>query len=664
MVKLKRLFTLFLAFLLAGLILVPTPVYAKSTSVRNVVIYVSLNEDGSADITETWDVSVTGCTEWYLVQGNLGDIEIQDFSVEEDGNVFENEGAWDVDRSIDEKAGKCGIVNKGNGNYELCWGVGRDGAHVFMVHYRMTNFVKGFDDYCAFNQRVINDGLSSAPKEIHVMVTKPGTEFTSDDVKVWAFGYEGTIYVKEGVVEADSTKALTSDDYVTVMCRFPRDMFDTTCIRSGSFEDMKKTAFEGSDYQIDHNDSGTDATSHHKKRSTSHPLSIFQYLALLKYAIALLVMMVLIIRLRKRTKAKQGRITTFEEARNSIQEDKNYTVWRNPLFWVITVLLLILSPIIAIFFLVYVLLTNGKEKIKVSSNLSGNAYPIPCIRNELRGYEEYFRDIPLEGNIPAFYALGTMISVDSTSNNIIGAYLLKWLQEERIEIRKERKAGLGGMLGLETPSVILKRAPFDVDFALERQLFEMLRAASGGDDILQEKEMYRWSSNNYDKVNKLMELFEKYGKTYMKEREYLGEIPVDRLGGILKASQDAFTESGREQVLAWRGLRNFLKDFTIINERPPEDIVLWDDYLIAAQMFGMADKVAEKFKEIYPDYFESRMGYYDGLASSYVLIDTISRASTNGARAGSSSSSSGGGGSSSSGGGGGSSGGGSGGGGR
>lgn len=70
-----------------------------------VSILLQLNADGSANVTENWDVNVANGTEWYLVKSNLGDIEIKDFSVSENGRQFITEGDWDVDRSLEEKAG-------------------------------------------------------------------------------------------------------------------------------------------------------------------------------------------------------------------------------------------------------------------------------------------------------------------------------------------------------------------------------------------------------------------------------------------------------------------------------------------------------------------------------------------------------------------------------
>ena len=42
---------------------------------------------------------------------------------------------------------------------------------------------------------------------------------------------------------------------------------------------------------------------------------------------------------------------------------------------------------------------------------------------------------------------------------------------------------------------------------------------------------------------------------------------------------------------------NFLKDFTLSKERGAVEVGLWKDYLVFAQLYGIADKVAEQFQK-------------------------------------------------------------------
>lgn len=45
------------------------------------------------------------------------------------------------------------------------------------------------------------------------------------------------------------------------------------------------------------------------------------------------------------------------------------------------------------------------------------------------------------------------------------------------------------------------------------------------------------------------------------------------------------------------GLRRYLRDYSLIKERYPIEVVLWERYLVFATLFGIAQKVAKEFKE-------------------------------------------------------------------
>ena len=242
----KSIFVLIMMVLM--LICTPLQVFAADDSDVNFVsIHVMLDEEGTAFITETWDIDAYDITEWYLVKENMGDMEIFDFKVtDENGKEFVDDGDWDIDRTIEEKSGRYGIVETSDG-YELCWGIGSEGHHVFQASYTVTNMVKGFSDYNGFNYRFINDDLSSPPKRVEVEIEKIGSQFTLDDTGIWAFGNDGYIEVAEGKIWFDA-EGLSRSSHVTIMARFEPDMFSPISMIDESFSAMEERAKNGSYY--------------------------------------------------------------------------------------------------------------------------------------------------------------------------------------------------------------------------------------------------------------------------------------------------------------------------------------------------------------------------------------------------------------------------------
>ena len=54
------------------------------------------------------------------------------------------------------------------------------------------------------------------------------------------------------------------------------------------------------------------------------------------------------------------------------------------------------------------------------------------------------------------------------------------------------------------------------------------------------------------------------------------------------------------------GLKKFLQEFSSINTRETLEVHIWDEYLMFAYLFGIADKVAKQLKNLYPELMEQQ----------------------------------------------------------
>lgn len=61
------------------------------------------------------------------------------------------------------------------------------------------------------------------------------------------------------------------------------------------------------------------------------------------------------------------------------------------------------------------------------------------------------------------------------------------------------------------------------------------------------------------------------------------------------------TEKGEIERLQWKGLRNYMKDFSLLKEREVPELVLWERYLVYATAFGIAEEVIKQLKVVYPE---------------------------------------------------------------
>jgi uncharacterized membrane protein YgcG len=549
---------------------------AANPSIRDIDITFILTPEGHARVTEVWDVTVVSGTEWYLVKYDMGSVvSITEFSVtDENGVSFVNEGDWDLDRSLKQKAGKCGIYRKGSDDYELCWGVGSYGDHKYTVRYTINNFILSMEDYDAMHFQFISPDLSSAPEHAKVTVRYQDDLYQLDTSNslVWGFGYEGTCEFLKGAIVAESDAPFKKSSSVILLVRFDKEMFhDLINNDDRLFEDRHALAMDGSHFD--------------------------------------------------------GEPSDFSD----IDFDAKDAIF--PILWTLGIILAGLGI--------------GKQRKKLN-NVS--IFGIKNIRNL-----NWCREIPFGGNLlatnyvieraPAFFN-------SRNKNAIASAYILRMIQQNILIVGKDANG----------KSVISfnENANLDTLEAPERSLFNMMKQASGANLILEDKEFSKWASKNKSTLISWTSSISTRGITALQEKGYY--------------SDNKFTPSGVQANNKVLGFFKYLLDFTIINERKSAEVHLWQDYLVFAALFGIANKVAKELKDIDPVEFEKAVNYdFDTFStillqtrmlSNAITLNSYSSTSYSGGSFSGTSSWSGGGGRSSFGGGGGFSGGGSGGGSR
>ena len=146
----------------------------------------------------------------------------------------------------------------------------------------------------------------------------------------------------------------------------------------------------------------------------------------------------------------------------------------------------------------------------------------------------------------------------------------------------------------------------------ERKLFTMLYQASN-DGVLENKEFEKWCNKSYVKVLKWFDdILEEQKDLLVQE----GKITVQEkpIFKIFKRKVYIATPELKEEAVQLAGLKKFLNEYTLIKEREPLEVTLFEEYLIYAQMMGIAKKVAKEFKEIYPEIVEqSKFVSYDNI---------------------------------------------------
>ena len=306
---------------------------------------------------------------------------------------------------------------------------------------------------------------------------------------------------------------------------------------------------------------------------------------------------------------------------------------------------------VLIFGFIFGIATNASRNDKCSFGSTGNK-----VRKDVLP----FRDIPCDKDIFYAYWVAHNYNLTKKKEDFLGAVLLKWIHDGNVKVEKVTKDGV--FKDKVLTNIIFCNRPEETQ-ELEVKLYDYMYTASN-DGKLEQNEFKSWCSNNYKKIlswfddclyKETLELVKKGKVTYQKAKTMK----------VFNYKYFDVDPSMMEVAEQMAGLKNFLKEFSIIDKREPIEVSLWNEYLMYAQIFGIAEEVANQFEKLYPEVIADMdsigYDYSDVMFIRSITYSGIKSASTAKSRA--ESYSSGGGGFSSGGGGGGSFGGGGGGGG-
>lgn len=222
-----------------------------------------------------------------------------------------------------------------------------------------------------------------------------------------------------------------------------------------------------------------------------------------------------------------------------------------------------------------------------------------------------YRDIPFNGDIYKFYFLVYLYSLNNNRNSridLLGGILLKWSKEKKIDIIETQSSGQ------EKKKIIIKfKDGFISDYEFEMNLYNMLYGASK-DGILEYSEFDNWCGRNSARI---LSCFNDVIRYETNDLVNNGQIEIRR---VFNKEKHYIKTSLYEDGKIVKGVKNFLLEFSEIDSRKAVEVVNWEEYLIMAQMLGIADKVEKQFKKIYPDVIVYHESNYNRMSFDEINI--------------------------------------------
>ena len=189
----------------------------------------------------------------------------------------------------------------------------------------------------------------------------------------------------------------------------------------------------------------------------------------------------------------------------------------------------------------------------------------------------------------------------------------------------------------------------DLDYE-EKRIAIFIKIAMKGQNEITIKKLQKYISNHGEAVSSLIENTgkdvknkskneEKYDVEKARKKMHYTIIIVFPISIMLIVNAilaicinkkiSRLTQKGIDEREKWVGLKKYMEDFSLLNEKEIPALELWEEYLVYATVFGIADKVIKQLKIVYPEINE--MDNFSTTSYIYLMSHTDFNSSFNSA---------------------------------
>lgn len=550
-------------FFFALLFLYNNVVYAGSLELYNLNYNVTLNSDGTANVTETWDIGIDDTNTLFKTfeldnskYSGISDVSL----VETTNNMRKNFTRINVEKYHVDKNCYYALINSKH-EFEIAWGVHEDDSYSrrkFEMSYTIQDAIKNYADVSEFYWQFISDSSSIYANNVTGTITLPTNVLVDENFRVWAHGpLNGTIRKASNNTAFFEVNNLPSNTMLEARIVTPNYVFTNNNNVSSSYK-LDSILSQEQDWAEEANQ-------------------------------------------RREAIAKRQKMAKL-----------------------ITVVFFILTNLLGI--IISIKLIKKIKKYRVELKEAPNFKPtMPS---------KYYRDIPNENASPAQAAFLYYFKTSAFSmhiSNVISATILDLCLKKYLsfEMVKDRKNEIKIVLNDNTDSSLLSKD--------ELLIYKMLEKVSSKREFtMKEFEKYcKAHSSSFLKDYNLIEhhtkdevvLHGNYDKNLIKQYEnwlvkgisfmFLAIVSIFMIINIIpsiicsiycfkiSSKYHTLTQKGVDEKEAWIGLKNYMEDFSMMNEKEVPELVLWEKYLVFATAFGISDKVLKQLKVVYPQMLDS-----------------------------------------------------------
>lgn len=522
-----------------------------SLYLNNLDFYAEIDTNGNMNVTETWNIRISNTNTLYktfdLDENKYSGITNVQVSEVGRGDFTETD-EWAYHLTKDYYFG--GIND--DGKFEISFGVGLDDStatNTYKINYTVVDAIKKYDDCAELYWQFLGSDATVDASKITGTIKLPSEADSKEDIRVWGHveTLNGEIYVTSTDTVEFSLDNYISGNYVEVRIAMPSEMIETA-ERTYNKNVLPSIIEEETEWANEAN-----ARRERKQRNEK----------IIKTVIIVVMVIIGIILLRQTVKY----IKIFKNTKKLIPTEK-YEYFREKPDKNST-------PADALF-----LYNNG---VNVASTVFGNVFSATLLNLSLKGYFK--------------------ITVEQNEKGKKETLIYKTKKDiENLQYEEEKIARF------------VKNAIDSKEKITIKELQKYIRNHASSVSSLIEKTGIETKNKN--------KMTENFDEEKSKEKlKYIGIaivyfavamfciafLPVAILliinailALMINGKLSNLTQKGIDEREKWKGLKKYMEDFSLLNEKEIPALEVWEEYLVYATVFGIADKVIKQLKMVYP----------------------------------------------------------------
>lgn len=267
----------------------------------------------------------------------------------------------------------------------------------------------------------------------------------------------------------------------------------------------------------------------------------------------------------------------------------------NPFLFFLSGALSLIGPFIGfIFFALAIKSLKGSSDYKIINK--------KVLKKANKFKDQYYRDIPYDGPIEDTYLISQNANgLNINFENYMTAFLLKWVYGDAISFGEEEEKVL--FFDTKSSYITINHEPTNMS-KVESKFFDVLQRSEEytDDGKIKQKHIEKFIKKNESFMEDYFESFSENSLDQLVDRGYLINNKKKKALSKKYKNKITITDSGVDLYENFIKFKNYLEDYSLIEERDINEVKLWDGFMIYAAIYGISKKVYSNFTEVYPEY--------------------------------------------------------------